>query len=107
YVRRSRRRFWEAQPAAFATLYECLETLTRLMAPIVPFLTDYVWDVLRTGDAPESVHLASWPQISEELIDETLTERMALVRRLVELGRAARASSAVRTRQPLGRALVG
>jgi isoleucyl-tRNA synthetase len=107
YVRRSRRRFWEAQPAAFATLYECLETLTRLMAPIVPFLTDYVWDVLRTDDAPESVHLAAWPVAREDLLDETLTGQMALVRRLVELGRAARASSAVRTRQPLGRALVG
>ena len=105
YVRRSRRRFWEAQPAAFATLYECLETLTRLMAPIVPFLTDYVWDILRTPDAPESVHLASWPAVREEL-DEPLTEQMALVRRLVELGRAARASSGVRTRQPLGRAQV-
>jgi isoleucyl-tRNA synthetase len=107
YVRRSRRRFWEAEPAAFATLYECLETLTRLMAPIVPFLTDYVWDVLRADDQPESVHLASWPVVDESLLDETLTGQMALVRRLVELGRAARASSGVRTRQPLGRALVG
>ena len=60
YVRRSRRRFWEGRPrAAFATLYECLETLTRLMAPIAPFLTDYVWDVLRPPDGPDSVHLAA------------------------------------------------
>jgi isoleucyl-tRNA synthetase len=124
YVRRSRRRFWEGPEtpsgaagrgqggeapgaAAFATLYECLETLTRLLAPIVPFVTDYVWDVLRAPDAPESVHLAEWPAVNEGLLDAELTERMALVRRLVELGRAARASSGVRTRQPLGRALVG
>ena len=112
YVRRSRRRFWEGPDtpdgaAAFATLYECLETLTRLMAPIVPFVTDYVWDVIRPEGAPESVHLAEWPTVRTELLDEKLSEQMALVRRLVELGRAARASSGVRTRQPLGRALVG
>ncbi len=115
YVRRSRRRFWEGpepgadgpNAAAFATLYECLETLTRLMAPIAPFLTDYVWDVLRADGAPDSVHLATWPDVDPELLDPELTAQMALVRRLVELGRAARASSAVRTRQPLGRALVG
>ncbi|GAA3117156.1 isoleucine--tRNA ligase [Streptosporangium carneum] len=107
YVRRSRRRFWSGDSSAFATLYECLETVTRLMAPVTPFVTDYVWDVLRDTDAPSSVHLASWPSVTEELLDETLSEQMALVRRLVELGRSARASSGVKTRQPLGRALVG
>ncbi|MEU0481335.1 isoleucine--tRNA ligase [Streptosporangium sp. NPDC006013] len=107
YVRRSRRRFWAGDTAAFATLYECLETVTRLMAPVVPFTTDYVWDVLRDADAPVSVHLAGWPEVNGELLDEELSERMALVRRLVELGRSARASSGVKTRQPLGRALVG
>jgi isoleucyl-tRNA synthetase len=120
YVRRSRRRFWEGpeaagqareggspNAAAFATLYECLETLTRLMAPITPFLTDYVWEVLRPEDAPDSVHLAAWPEVDKALVNPDLTAQMALVRRLVELGRAARASSGVRTRQPLGRALVG
>ncbi|GAA0851927.1 isoleucine--tRNA ligase [Streptosporangium amethystogenes subsp. fukuiense] len=107
YVRRSRRRFWAGDTAAFATLYECLETVTRLMAPVVPFTTDYVWDVLRDTDAPASVHLAGWPEVNGELLDERLSERMALVRRLVELGRSARASSGVKTRQPLGRALVG
>ncbi|MFC4907930.1 isoleucine--tRNA ligase [Actinomadura gamaensis] len=112
YVRRSRRRFWAGPEtaegaSAFATLYECLETLTRLMAPMVPFITDHVWDVIRPEDAPESVHLASWPEVREDLLDPALTERMALVRRLVELGRAARVASGVRTRQPLGRALAG
>ncbi|GGK98409.1 isoleucine--tRNA ligase [Sphaerisporangium melleum] len=107
YVRRSRRRFWSGDTSAFATLYECLETLTRLMAPFVPFVTDYVWDVLRAPDAPASVHLATWPQVREELLDPALSEQMALVRRLVELGRSARAGSGVKTRQPLGRALVG
>ncbi|MGC5014038.1 isoleucine--tRNA ligase [Streptosporangium sp. DT93] len=107
YVRRSRRRFWAGDTAAFATLYECLETVTRLMAPVVPFTTDYVWDVLRDTDSPASVHLATWPEVNDALLDAELSERMALVRRLVELGRSARASSGVKTRQPLGRALVG
>src|SRR6202035_5192088 len=112
YVRRSRRRFWEgpATPdgaAAFATLYTALETLTRLMAPITPFITDYLWGVLRAGTAPDSVHLASWPTPDLDLIDPGLAEQMALVRRLAELGGSARASAVVRVRQPLARALVG
>jgi isoleucyl-tRNA synthetase len=112
YVRRSRRRFWEGPQtpggsAAFATLYECLEGLTRLMAPMIPFLTDHVWDVIRPAGAPESVHLTEFPSVREDLLDPELVSQMALVRRLVELGRSARATSGVRTRQPLGRALVG
>ncbi|GAA1275537.1 isoleucine--tRNA ligase [Planotetraspora silvatica] len=107
YVRRSRRRFWSGEESAFATLYECLETVSRLMAPLVPFLTDYLWDVLRGPDAPPSVHLTTWPEVDASLLDPALTERMALVRRLVELGRSARVSSSVKTRQPLGRALIG
>ncbi len=110
YVRRSRRRFWEGDPAALATLHECLDVLTRLLAPFVPFVTDRVWqDLVRPVDdaAPESVHLADWPEANPQRIDPQLSARMALVRRLVELGRAARAESGVKTRQPLGRALIG
>nr|WP_067967429.1 isoleucine--tRNA ligase [Nocardiopsis trehalosi] len=112
YVRRSRRRFWAgaATPegaSAFATLFEALETLTRVMAPMVPFLTDHVWAALRRPDAPESVHLTTWPEVRADLIDTELSEQMALTRRLVELGRAARVDSGVRTRQPLSRVLVG
>ena len=109
YVRRSRRRFWDGDPAALATLHECVETLTRLLAPMVPFITERVWqDVVRpvSPDAPESVHMADWPEADEAVIDDTLNADVALVRRLVELGRAARAASGVRTRQPLARALV-
>jgi isoleucyl-tRNA synthetase len=112
YVRRSRRRFWDGPASsdgasAFATLHEVLLTLTKLMAPITPFLADYVWSVLRRSDDPESVHLSSWPTQVDELIDESLSARMALARRLVELGRSARSAASVRTRQPLSRALVG
>ena len=109
YVRRSRRRFWDGDPAALATLHEALRTTTLCLAPFTPFITERVWqDLFRSTDpdAPKSVHLASWPEVSDSAIDERLGTDMALVRRIVELGRAARASSGVRTRQPLGRALV-
>jgi isoleucyl-tRNA synthetase len=110
YVRRSRRRFWEGDPAALATLHEALSLLTLLLAPVVPFVTERVWqDVVRASgpQVPESVHLAPWPQADASLVDADLSEQMALVRRVVELGRSARAGSKVRNRQPLGRALVG
>jgi len=110
YVRRSRRRFWNGDPAALATLHECLYVLTLLLAPIVPFITERVWqDVVRpvSPELPDSVHLASWPRVDGALVDDALAEQVALVRRTVELGRAARAESKVRGRQPLGRALVG
>jgi isoleucyl-tRNA synthetase len=110
YVRRSRRRFWDGDPAALATLHECLDVLTRLLAPFVPFITERVWqDLVRPVNdaAAESVHLAAWPQADVDLIDSTLSEQVALVRRLVELGRAGRAESGVKTRQPLQRALIG
>ncbi|HEU4912231.1 MAG TPA: isoleucine--tRNA ligase, partial [Actinomycetes bacterium] len=110
YVRRSRRRFWEGDPAALATLHEALSLLTLLLAPVVPFVTERVWqDVVRASgpEVPESVHLAPWPQADPALVDTGLAEQMALVRRVVELGRSARAGSKVRNRQPLGRALVG
>ena len=93
--------------AAFATLYECVTVLTLLLAPFTPFVTDYVWGVLRRSGAPESVHLASWPAFDPSLIDPVLSAQMALVRRLVELGRSARSGASVRMRQPLRRALIG
>ncbi len=110
YVRRSRRRFWAGDPSALATLHECLYFVTLLMAPFTPFITERVWQDLFTStsdDLPKSVHLASWPTVDGSLVDHDLAAQMATVRRLVELGRAARATSGVRTRQPLGRALVG
>jgi len=106
YVRRSRRRFWEGDPAALQTLHDCLDTLTRLLAPFVPFVTERVWQALfadTTGIA--SVHLASWPE-TDAPTDPALSRQVALVRRIVELGRAARAASGVKTRQPLARALI-
>jgi isoleucyl-tRNA synthetase len=109
YVRRSRRRFWDGDPAALATLHEVLDGLTRLMAPFTPFVTEEVWARAVTpglADSVDSVHLASWPTVDEDARDDDLVAQMDLVRRLVELGRSARTSAKVRTRQPLARALV-
>ena len=112
YVRRSRRRFWDGDPAALATLHECLEVLTRLLAPFTPFVTEAVHRALVTPvwpDLPDSVHLRDWPRVGPDggWHDPVLADQVGLVRRLVELGRSARTASKVRTRQPLGRALVG
>jgi len=112
YVRRSRRRFWDGPvsadgASAFATLHSALAAIATMMAPITPFLSDYLWGVLRPADAPESVHLAAWPTWDADLISESLSAQMALARRLVELGRSARSAASVRTRQPLSRALIG
>ena len=107
YVRRSRRRFWDGDPAALSTLHECLDLLTRLMAPFVPFVTERVWGALfaeTTG--VESVHLTRWPTADPAAQAGDLNAQVGLVRRLVELGRAARADSGVKTRQPLARALI-
>ena len=109
YVRRSRRRFWDGDHAAYATLHECLVLVTQLMAPMAPFVTERVWaDLVVSTDpeAPESVHLSSWPEQRADLVDPDLAERTRLARRITELGRAARAEAKVRTRQPLRRALV-
>lgn len=108
YVRRSRRRFWRGDPAALATLHEALTTVTLLMAPITPFVTERVWQDLVVAvdpQAPTSVHLAAFPEVDEALIDADLAEQMATTRRLVELGRTARAESGMKVRQPLSRAL--
>ena len=103
YVRVSRRRFWDGDPAALTTLHTCLTTLGALMAPFTPFLAEVLHEALVGGD---SVHLQSWPDADEALVDAELGEQMALARRLVDLGRTARAESKTKTRQPLSRALV-
>ena len=109
YVRRSRRRFWDGDEKALSTLYTCLKTLTQLMSPLVPFITEHVWQSLvQVGEptAAESVHLSSFPTSDTSKIDGALSSSVALSRRLVELGRAARAESKIKIRQPLARALI-
>ncbi len=109
YVRRSRRRFWDGDLAALATLHECLTTLTQLLAPLIPFITEQVWQELvrpTTTQAAVSVHLSNFPVANTQAIDLTLNQDVALTRRIVELGRAARAESGIKIRQPLQRALI-
>lgn len=106
YVRRSRRRFWDGDPAALSTLHECLRLLTLAMAPFTPFITERVWQDLFAAAGPGSVHLADWPQPDDTLMSPTLEAQMALVRRLVDLGRTARGEVGIGTRQPLATALV-
>jgi len=109
YVRRSRRRFWDGEAAALGTLHECLVTLTQLLAPLVPFITEQVWqELVIPADAtqPASVHLSNWPLVNQSAIDSELASQVALTRRIVELGRATRAESGIKIRQPLGRALI-
>lgn len=109
YVRRSRRRFWRGDDSALLTLHDTMDVLTRLLAPMVPFLTEHVWQQLVVPvdrDAAASVHLADWPVVDESAIDEHLAEAMALTRRVVELGRGARAEAKAKIRQPLSRLLV-
>lgn len=109
YVRRSRRRFWDGDAAALQTLYTALKELTLLMSPMVPFITEHVWqELIRPNEKNivESVHLSTFPVADSSVIDHALSNSVQLSRRLVELGRAARAESKIKIRQPLSRALV-
>jgi isoleucyl-tRNA synthetase len=109
YVRRSRRRFWDGDVAALGTLHECLVTLTQLLSPMVPFITEHVWqELVKPADASaaDSVHLTDFPIADQGLVNLELNAQVALTRRIVELGRAARAESAIKIRQPLQRALI-
>ncbi|ASY15839.1 isoleucyl-tRNA synthetase [Candidatus Planktophila sulfonica] len=109
YVRRSRRRFWDGDVAALATLHETLTTVTQLLAPMVPFIAEHTWQVLvRPADSSvvASVHLTDFPVADSSLINAALNEQVAMTRRVVELGRSARAESAIKIRQPLQRALI-
>ena len=104
YVRRSRPRFWKSSdPAAHATLHRALVTLSQLLAPFCPFVSDHMFRDL-TGTS-ESVHLSDWPAFDEAAIDDALENEMALARVLVSLGRAARADAKLGVRQPLPRAI--
>jgi isoleucyl-tRNA synthetase len=109
YVRRNRRRFWQAasatdSAAAYQTLYEALTTLARLFAPIMPFLAEAMYQNLvrrARGDAEASVHHTPYPEVQSERIDDDLERRMRAAMRVVALGRAARSAAGVKTRTPL------
>ena len=114
YVRRSRRRFWKSEDDndkqdAYNTLYTCLTTLCRLVAPIMPFISEEIYTNLvgrRSAEQPDSVHLADWPVADESVIDDALGTRTSLAMRLASLGRSARSSVGLKVRQPLNALIV-
>jgi len=114
YVRRSRRRFWKSESdadklAAYTTLYECLVTLSKLLAPFVPFLAEEMYQNLVCSvfsEAPDSVHLADFPVADEAKIDKQLGEDIRLAMKVSSLGRAARSQAGIKVRQPLAKAVV-
>ncbi|HVT76857.1 MAG TPA: isoleucine--tRNA ligase [Acidimicrobiales bacterium] len=107
YVRRSRKRFWNGDDAALATLWYALVTALRVISPIMPFLAEHLWQNLVTGAVPaaaDSVFLAGWPELAAP--DQELLDEVAEMRAVVELGRLARSQSGIRNRQPLPRLIV-
>jgi isoleucyl-tRNA synthetase len=131
YVRLSRRRFWDGDPAALQTLYEVLVTVAKLLAPTTPFVAEEIYqnlvvnktsqgieEIERLGDlnpqspnlsitqSPDSVHLAQWPQVNSAAIDEQLSADMAMVQRVTSLGHAARQNANLKVRQPLAQVVV-
>ncbi len=103
YIRRSRRRFWDEDEAALHTLWYALVQTLRVLAPVLPFITDELWRTL-VLDGPESVHLAGWPEVTEP--DRQLIDDMATVRTVVRLAHQARATTGERLRQPFRRLAV-
>jgi isoleucyl-tRNA synthetase len=107
YIRRSRPRFWDGDEAALRTLWFALVQSLRLVAPIMPFLAEHLWQNLvrdADGDVPDSIFLAGWPELDEP--GDALLVEMAEVRRVVELARQARSSSGLKLRQPLRRLVI-
>ena len=114
YVRRSRTRFWakgmeQDKINAYMTLYTSLITLSKLAAPMIPFMTEEIYqNLVRSidSDAPESIHLTDYPVADESMIDPELEENMDHVLKIVVLGRAARNESGIKNRQPIARMMV-
>jgi len=114
YIRRNRRRFWKSdsdrdKAAAYITLYECLTTVSKLVAPFIPFVAESMYQNLVRAidqDAPESVHLCLFPMADESRVDAQLASDMTAVLEVVKLGRAARGEANIKVRQPLPAVLV-
>jgi isoleucyl-tRNA synthetase len=114
YVRRNRRRFWKSENdadklAAYTTLYQCLTTLSQLLAPFVPFIAEELYqNLLRSvnPEAKESVHLTDFPTADETKINDKLSSDVGLAMKISSLGRAARAKAGIKVRQPLEKAVI-
>ena len=115
YVRRNRRRFWKGErntdkQAAYETLYECLLTISKLMAPLAPFFSDWLYEVLRAGSTDgthlDSVHLDLYPEADAKLSDIALEARMKSAQTISSLVRQMRERAKIKVRQPLERILI-
>ncbi len=114
YVRRNRERFWSTELndekiGAYTTLYRVLTTMSKVVAPFVPFIADEIYQNLVVGldkNAPESVHLCYWPEYNKEEVDTKLENEMDLAYKIVELGRSARNNANIKNRQPLSKMLI-
>ena len=108
YIRRNRRRFWAhdldtSKKAVYKTTYDVLVGLTKLIAPVVPFISEEIYTALTNQ---ESVHLAKFPKCDDKLIDEKIEEKMDLVRNLISLGRNVREEAKIKVRQPISEAIL-
>ena len=114
YVRRNRERFWKTKLddekiGAYTTLYKVLTTISKIVAPFVPFMADAIYQNLVVGldkNAPESVHLCDWPAYNAQEVDTKLENEMDLAYKIVELGRSARNNANIKNRQPLSKMLI-
>ena len=114
YIRRSRRRFWKSEGdadklSAYFTLYHCLVTLAKLLAPLTPFVADEIYQNLVISvypEAPESVHLCDFPAADSSKIDKLLANDTRLTMKICSLGRASRSKAGIKVRQPLEKVLV-
>jgi isoleucyl-tRNA synthetase len=104
YIRRSRRRFWKSDSEALQALWAALIRAVQVIGPVMPFLAEHLWRVLRVDEQPTSVFLEPWPEVGER--DDELLAEVAEVRRVVELGRQARGDAGLKLRQPLRRLVV-
>ncbi len=108
YIRRSRRRFWKSEDdtdkmQAYSTLYDVLLGLSKIAAPFTPFISETIYQNLKTADMPESVHLCDFPTAADAKRDEVLEDQMAVVMSAVDMGRALRAEYKLKNRQPLSK----
>ena len=109
YLRRSRKRLWVEEKtqdkiAGYSTMYDIILGLVKLSAPFIPFITEEMYQNLKTNDMPESVHLCDYPKSDKKMIDENLEKGMETIRELVEAGRALRSKIGIKIRYPLSKA---
>ena len=111
YIRRSRKRLWTEEMtkdkvACYSTMYDVFVTLSKLIAPFIPFLSENIYQSIKTQNMPESVHLCDYPEVDNNIIDEKLEDVMDRVKEIVELGRTLRGQVGIKIRYPMKKAII-